>query len=536
METRSGFARLSDMVQATSRAAGERSNRDPAGRYSTPRTAQSQLTEGTVPLSRVGLASKISKTPSHEYNTSMSDTGRAPLHPHLPAVGKLLEHPTVQRALEHLPRTLVVGAIREEVAAFRTTSNGAGPSADELVSRALDRAESANRPSLRRAINATGVVLHTGLGRAVLSEAAQAAVAAVAAGHSLLEIDAESGRRGSRQAHVSALLTELTGAEGSLVVNNNAGATFLSVTALAAGREVILSRGELVEIGGSFRIPDIIRASGATLVEVGTTNRTRLSDYEQAITDRTGLLLRCHPSNFKIVGFTEEAAAVDLARLGRERGVPVMDDLGSGAILDPADFGVAGTATLRQVIASGVDVVTASGDKLLGGPQAGIILGRKEFVSRIARHPLARALRIDKLTLAALEATLRLYRDPERAAREIPTLRYLSRTKDELRALAERLKNEIEDRGPEKWRTELVDEQSQVGGGSLPGEDLPTVCVRLQPPEGTPVDEIARRLRLNDPAVFARIKENALFLDPRTLEENELAVVGIALNELILNT
>jgi L-seryl-tRNA(Ser) seleniumtransferase len=464
----------------------------------------------------------------------MIDTERAAQTRRLPAIGKLLENRSVTEALSRLPRSVVLDALREELATARSKLNGITLSDDEIVERALFRADRANRPSLRRAINATGVVLHTGLGRAMLSQAAVDALLEVASGHSLVEIDAETGRRGSRQLHVAGLLAELTGAEAAHVVNNNAGATFLSVTSMAAGKEVILSRGELVEIGGSFRIPDIIGQSGATLVEVGTTNRTRLTDYEEAITERTGLILRCHPSNFKIVGFTEAVAASDLARLGQQHGIPVMDDLGSGAILDPAQFGVTATPTLRQAVRSGVDVVTASGDKLLGGPQAGIILGKKEFVSRIAKHPLARALRMDKLTLAALEATLRLYRDPERAVREIPTLRYLSRTREELWISANGLKSLIEQNQPGVWRIDLVDEQSQVGGGSLPGEDLPTVCVSLRPSDGRAVEQVAQALRLHEPAVFARIKGDALLLDPRTLEEVDLEVISKALGTVTI--
>jgi len=454
----------------------------------------------------------------------------------LPSVGRLLEHPAIVEALRQTPRAVLVEALRAEIADARQRAHQGDtvPSDSDFVERALARAEHAARPSLRRAINATGVVLHTGLGRAVLSEAAQRATTEVAAGHSTLEIDVETGRRGSRQEHVRSLLGELTGSESALVVNNNAGAVFLSVTALAQGREVILSRGELIEIGGSFRMPDIIRASGATLVEVGTTNRTRLRDYAEAITERTGLLLRCHPSNFKIVGFTEEAPAADLARLGRERGIPVMDDLGSGAILDTSVFGTGPTTTLRAAVESGCDIVTASGDKLLGGPQAGLILGRREFVERIARHPLARALRVDKLTLAALEATLKLYRDPERARQEIPTLRYLSRTQEELRAMANDLQQRIQAAVENGLRVELVDEHSQVGGGSLPGENLPTVCVRLCPPEGGLSEEgLAARLRANEPPIFARLKEGALLLDPRTLEQEEFEKITEAVKRIV---
>jgi L-seryl-tRNA(Ser) seleniumtransferase len=368
----------------------------------------------------------------------------------------------------------------------------------------------------------------------VLAESARKAVADAAAGHTVLEIDTATGQRGSRQEHVRGLLCELTGAESALVVNNNAGATFLAVAALAAGREVIISRGELVEIGGSFRMPDIIRASGAVLVEVGTTNRTRLSDFEAAISERTGLLLRCHPSNFKIVGFTEETLAADLARLGRDRGVLVMDDLGSGALLDLEAAGAGPTTTLRAAVASGCDIVTASGDKLLGGPQAGLIVGRRQVVERIARHPLARALRVDKLTLAALEATLRLYRDPAEARAAIPTLAYLSRTAAVLESMAVRLKAAIEAAATDRCRVDLVTDVSHAGGGSLPGEDLPTTCVRVRLVEAQDsVGEFAARLRAHRPAVFGRVRGDALLLDPRTLEESEFTEVAEAIRATV---
>ena len=382
-------------------------------------------------------------------------------------------------------------------------------------------------PSLRRAINATGIVLHTGLGRARLADSARDALIEVAGAHSTLEIDMETGRRGSRQDRVRSILCEMTGAEDAAVVNNCAGAVFLAVSALAAGKEVIISRGELVEIGGAFRMPDIIRASGAVLVEVGTTNRTRLSDYRTAITDRTGLILRCYPSNFAIVGFTEAAPTAALAMLGREHGIPVMDDQGSGALLAPERFGLpVGKGSLHASVASGCDLVTASGDKLLGGPQAGIVLGRRAFVERIAAHPLSRALRVDKFTLTALEATLRLYRDPERALREIPTLRYLSRGLPELTALAETLRTGLAEALGERFIVTTLAERSQVGGGSLPGEDLPTTCVSLRAITGSPSpDEIAARLRRHTPPVFARIKSDAVLFDPRTVERDEIDII-----------
>jgi L-seryl-tRNA(Ser) seleniumtransferase len=344
----------------------------------------------------------------------------------------------------------------------------------------------------------------------------------VGSSHSTLEIEPESGTRGSRQDHVRGLLTSLTGAEAALALNNNAGATFLSVAALASGREVIISRGELVEIGGSFRMPDIIRASGAALVEVGTTNRTRLSDYESAVTDRTGLILKCHPSNFKQIGFTQETPTADLVALGRRSGIPVMDDLGSGAMVDTAALGGPATVTLRQAVATGCDIVTASGDKLLGGPQAGIVLGSSDAIRRIAAHPLARALRLDKLTLAALEATLRLYLDEDRARREIPTLRYLSRTPGDLRDMAERLARLIRE-SCDNAQFDVIPGLSQVGGGSLPGENLPTFCVSVRACDSAlSATELARRLRAGHPPVFGRIHDDSLLLDPRTLEEEEL--------------
>ena len=401
------------------------------------------------------------------------------------------------------------------------------PSESAIAAVAAREACRRMEPTLRRAINATGIVLHTGLGRARLADAARDAIAEAAGAHSTLEIDAETGRRGSRVDHVRGMLRELTGAEDAAVVNNCAGAVFLAVTALAAGTEVIISRGELVEIGGAFRMPDIIRASGAILVEVGTTNRTRLSDFRAAVTDRTGLILRCQPSNFAIVGFTEAAPLSDLASLGRELGIPVMDDQGSGALLAPERFGLpAGKGSLGESIQSGCDVVTASGDKLLGGPQAGIVVGSRACIERIAAHPLSRALRVDKLTLAALEATLRLYRDPARALREIPTLRYLGRRLPELTSLAEMLRTGLAEALGAPFEVTTVPERSQVGGGSLPGEDLPTVCVALRPATGSPSpDEIAARLRIHTPAVFARIKSDAVLFDPRTLDEEEVGAI-----------
>lgn len=456
----------------------------------------------------------------------------------LPSVSRLLALPSLQSA-SNLPPEVVTDAVRQTLAAERSSILAAvgdfEPATDVMLAeKALRLALRNHAPSLQGAINATGVVLHTGLGRARLAQSACEALAEVGGAHSLLEIDRETGRRGSRRDHVRQLLCELTGAEDAHVVNNCAGAVFLAVNALAFGREVIISRGELVEIGGAFRMPDIVRAGGGTLVEVGTTNRTRISDYENAITDRTGLILRCHPSNFAIIGFTEETSTQDLVRLGRSRNIPVMDDQGSGALLSPERLGLPpGKGSLPESVRAGADLVAASGDKLMGGPQAGVLLGSAQVIEKLVRHPLSRALRIDKLTLAALEATLRLYRDPERALTEIPTLRYLTRGSEEILRMARSLKRRIDSASAGRLTTTVVEESSEIGGGSLPGEILPTRCVAIRAGAGGPTpDRIAEQLRLHTPPIFARIRADAVLLDPRTLESAEFAAIAEALANL----
>lgn len=429
-------------------------------------------------------------------------------------------------------RAAVVSALRDAIGAVRRAAQAGDPvaSAVEVVDSAVERLRHAERPSLRPAINATGIILHTGLGRAALAPAAREAVSR-AMGHCIVEIDEDSGRRGSRQRHVRGLLCELTGAESALVVNNNAAAVLLAVAALARGREAVVSRGELVEIGGAFRMPDIVAAGGASLVEVGTTNRTRLSDYEQALTDRTALIVRCHPSNFRVVGFTEEAPTRDLACLAARFDACLLNDLGSGALIAPGVDGLAPVETLRDAVAATpAGLVTASGDKLLGGPQCGLILGPASVVDRLARHPMARAVRVDKMTLAALEATLRLYRDPRMARASVPTLRYIERTPAEVSRLARRLRRGLVSAlGAGNW-VSLARSHSQIGGGSLPGEHLPTTCVRIDP-EHFGLDEgaLAARLRASEPAVCARTREGGVWLDPRTMEPDEIEDVVRAL-------
>jgi L-seryl-tRNA(Ser) seleniumtransferase len=389
---------------------------------------------------------------------------------------------------------------------------GGGTLEADLPARARAWAAARERPSLRRVINATGVIVHTNLGRAPLAAAARDAVRAAALGYSNLEWDAATGARGSRHDHVAGLVGELTGAEDAIAVNNCAGAVLLAAAAI--GGRIAVSRGQLVEIGGGFRIPDVVAQAGATLVEVGTTNRTRRADYERAIDAGADAILRAHPSNFRQLGFVGEVEIEELCELG----VPVIDDVGSGVLADELDT-LAEEPGVRRSVAAGAALVCFSGDKLLGGPQAGILAGRADAVAGARRHPLARALRLDKLGLAALEATLRLYLDPERARREIPVLAMLTAGSDELRERAERLADAI---GPDASVAESV---AKVGGGALPLLELPGPVVVL---EGD-AEALAARLRAGDPPVAGRIERDRLLLDPRTLADDEVAPVARAL-------
>jgi len=384
----------------------------------------------------------------------------------------------------------------------------AGADPGDLVGRVELELASARGARLRRTINATGVIVHTNLGRAPLAQSALERVTEISAGYSNLEYDLAEGGRGSRQDHVAPILRRLTGAEGALVVNNNAAAVLLALAALAEGREVLVSRGELIEIGDGFRIPDVLARSGASLREVGTTNRTRASDYERAIGPETALLLRVHQSNFRLVGFTEQPRLDELVRVGRAHGLPVVDDLGSGVLVQFED-----EPSARNALASGADLVCFSGDKLLGGPQAGIVVGRAELVERLRRHPLQRALRADKLTLAALEATLSLYLDPERAAREIPVLRMLGEPAESVLARAERLAGLV---GGEVEQT-----VGRVGGGALPLAELPSFACAVE-------EKLAARLREADPPVVAVLRDGRCLLDCRTIAEAEVDEVAAA--------
>ncbi len=439
----------------------------------------------------------------------------------LPAVETLIQLLQQHMNGDMLPRDLLADAARQELDAARQAiaSGAAAPPPEQLLAATAVRARTAAQPSLQPLINATGVIIQTNLGRAPLSHAALRAMREIGAGYSNLEYDLGTGERGSRYTHLAGLLCRLTGAEAALAVNNNAAAIYLALSALALGREVIISRGQAVEIGGGFRIPDVLRQSGATLIEVGTTNRTYDRDYAAAMSERTALLMRIHTSNFRLTGFVHEAALAELAAVGRAHGVPLLDDLGSGTLLPTSPYGLAPEPTVQESVAAGADLVTFSGDKLLGGPQAGLIVGRAELVAQLRQHPLARALRVDKTTLAGLEATLLAYLHG-RATSEIPVWRMIAAAPPALRARAERVAAVLGDFAA------VVPCASAIGGGSLPGETLPSFAVALS---GAAPDDLARRLRLSAPPVIGRIADERLLLDMRTVleEQDEILVEAI---------
>jgi L-seryl-tRNA(Ser) seleniumtransferase len=452
----------------------------------------------------------------------------------LPSVDRLLQTEAGAALVSDYGHALAVDGLREVLEGARVGLRGDGPSPDEaaLLTAAREKLAAWLLPTLRLVINATGVIVHTNLGRAPLSEAAQEAVLAAARGYSTLEFDLESGRRGSRAVHAEMLLRRVTGTEAALVVNNNAAGVLLALTALAGptrehpdGRGVIVSRGQLVEIGGGFRVPDVMAQSGARLVEVGTTNRTHLDDYERAIDENTALILRAHRSNFRIVGFTTEPSLAELVTLAHVRGLLAVDDLGSGALLDTTAFGLAPEPMVQESLQAGADVVAFSGDKLLGGPQAGILIGRAEVMALLRQHPLARAIRADKLCLAGLSATLAHYAKGE-ALTHIPVWRMIAMPYEAIRARAEGWAASLQ---PAGLACEVVAGESAVGGGSLPGETLPTalLAIRVAGP-----DDAARRLRAHEPPVIVRIEEDRLALDPRTVLERDESDLLAALRGL----
>jgi L-seryl-tRNA(Ser) seleniumtransferase len=443
----------------------------------------------------------------------------------LPSVDSLLTHPDIAGLRERYGHTAVVAAVRAELAERREALKAQPDSVPDTARLAADcrkRLEADFAPSLRPVFNLTGTVLHTNLGRALLAESAVEAVLAVLARPSNLEYDLAGARRGDRDDHIDGLIRELTGAEAATVVNNNAAAVFLLLNTLAMRKEVIVSRGELIEIGGAFRIPDIMSRAGAKLREVGTTNRTHLKDYVEALNPRTALIMKVHRSNYAIEGFTATVPEEQLAELAHEKGLPFVEDLGSGTLIDLSAHGLPKEPTPQHALAKGTDLVCFSGDKLLGGPQAGILVGRKGLIGKIKRNPLKRALRVDKMTLAALEATLRLYRSPELLSRQLPTLRLLTRTEEEIRTLAQRTLPKMQAAVNTQAEVSIEPCRSQIGSGSLPVDRLPSACLVLKPKGrggGRALNRLAQAFRELPIPVIGRLEDGALRFDLRCLED-----------------
>jgi L-seryl-tRNA(Ser) seleniumtransferase len=462
------------------------------------------------------------------------DSAKETLFRQIPSVEALLQTDEMKRWAATAARLILVDAVRGAVEDTRTyIARGACGGATEatirqfILTRADERLRRAAGPHYRRAVNATGIILHTGLGRAVLPAKALAQISEQLAGYSVLQVDAQTGKRSRRDERIEWLLRQLTGCEAATVVNNNAAATMLVLNTVAAGKEVIVSRGQLVEIGGSFRLPDVMAASGARLVEVGTTNKTHARDYASAITENTAAILRVHPSNYKIIGFTAETPLAELVEIAHARNIALIDDVGAGALLDFSRFGFTDQAALPDSVRAGADIVTASADKLIGGPQGGVILGKAALIEKVRKNPLARIVRVGKMTLAALEATLALFLDEATALSEVPTLAMLSRDLEDVREAAERIAMKVAENA--RAATILtLDGQSEMGSGSLPAQPIPTRLVSAASEKMTP-DELAARLRRREPPVFARIQADRVLLDPRTLLEGEEEIVIEAL-------
>lgn len=449
----------------------------------------------------------------------------------IPGVDGVLNEQAIQMLSKHCGTSVLTDMIRQAIDRVRgmmRDGESVGKSREALIKWIVGdvQIQLADQlaPNLRRVVNATGVILHTNLGRAPLSDVAVKHIADIAGSYSNLELDLDTGQRGSRTTLVEKLLCELTGAEAAAIANNNAAAVLLTLNTLAGGKEAIVSRGQLVEIGGSFRIPDIMSRSGAQLVEVGTTNRTHLSDYENALTENTGVMLAVHPSNYKVMGFTAEVALEDMVVLGRQHGVPVAHDLGGGVLVNLRDYGLPYEPLVSDSISAGADVVMFSGDKVLGGPQCGIIVGKQNVVEQIRKNPLMRALRCGKLTYAALEATLKLFLNPEALVREHPTLRMLT---ESMRVLERRGQKLLRMMGElEGFTCELVDSQAQTGSGALPLENIPSVAVAIS---GGDILSLSNALRRYDPPVICYVRGDQLFLDLRTIRDDEVGIMGDAI-------
>jgi len=459
----------------------------------------------------------------------------------LPGVDHILELTKTEPFFAAIPKSVLLASVRRVIEDFRAAilsgswdnsrQSLSGPLDPVILEKVRDTALNEMTPNLMRVINATGVVLHTNLGRSLLSTDASENLLAIAGMYSNLEFDLSKGVRGSRYSCVEDILCEISGAEAAMAVNNNAGAVLLCLETLSKGKKVIVSRGELIEIGGSFRIPDVMAKSGAVLREVGTTNRTHLKDYEGAIENDTGLLLKVHTSNYSVVGFTADVSLNEMVSLGEKYKIPVMEDLGSGTFVDFSKYGLLKEPTIQESVAAGADVITFSGDKLLGGPQAGIILGKKDLLGEIKKNPLTRALRIDKLTLAALESTLRLYRDEKKAIEAIPTLRMLTLPLDSIEIKAKQLGSMLENLDEPRMTVRVADCSSRVGGGALPLLELPSKCVGVRVKEMS-ATHIERYMRENKSPVIGRIEEDIFIMDLRTVQDDDLPMIEAAFDEM----
>lgn len=458
----------------------------------------------------------------------------------LPGVDHILELAAKGSDFAQVPRTVLTRSIRTVLEELRKSIIEDAHQLSEadladavIVEKVKGSASRAMALNLKRLVNATGVVIHTNLGRSLLAAEALENLKAIGGRYSNLEFDLARGKRGSRYSNVEDIICEITGAEAAMVVNNNAGAVLLCLETIAKGRKVIVSRGELVEIGGSFRIPDVMAKSGGILTEVGTTNRTHLKDYENAIDENTALLLKVHKSNYSIVGFTKEVSLQELVELGATHHLPVMEDLGSGTFIDFSKYGLEKETTVQESVATGADIVTFSGDKLLGATQAGFIVGKREYLDRIKQNPITRALRIDKLSLAALESTLRLYRDEEKAVNSIPTLRMLVQSVGSIEKKARRLKNLLNRIDRSRLKIDVLKFSSKAGGGSLPLLELPSRCLAIKI-NGISANTIEAHLRNYSPPIIGRIEENNYILDPRTIQDDELAIIKSAFEHLLI--
>jgi len=458
----------------------------------------------------------------------------------IPSVDELLKLEEIQGLLFRYPRSIVVDSIRMYLGEYRKLV--LSQSEEELMQQALGNqvlisgiialVEKNMSNKLVNVINATGVVLHTNLGRAVLSEKAKESLWSITCRYSNLEFELESGSRGSRYSHIEELICKLTGAEAAMAVNNNAAAVMLVLSTMAKDREVVVSRGQLVEIGGSFRVPDVMSQSGAVLREVGTTNKTHIWDYENAVNENTAALMKVHTSNYRIMGFTKEVESEEMVELGKKLNLPVIEDLGSGVLLDLQQYGLPYEPTVQSAVKAGMDVVTFSGDKMLGGPQAGIIVGKKQYIEKMRRNPLTRAFRIDKLTLAALEATLKLYLDEETAIKEIPVLNMLTMGKDDLNKRSKKLYNKLMRRLGNKASISIMDDFSEVGGGSMPMHKLPTKVLSIAV-DGLSADRLEKALRGYKTPIVARINKERLLIDVRTIFEEDMDIIAEALQYIV---